>query len=112
MTARTNPLSLPTVVLEPEELPKPLGYYGMEILRMMKNDYPDRYWKLLLSGTLMRTIYLREQELTELKLSLVQALEQKFPRPKTSSFLEVAAHMNILAEAADEMISRELRRPV
>ena len=55
MTVRTNPLSLPTVVLEPAELPKPLGYYGMEILRMMKNDYPDRYWKLLLSGTLMRT---------------------------------------------------------
>ena len=36
MTVKTNPLSLPTVVLEPEELPKPLGYYGMEILRMMK----------------------------------------------------------------------------
>ncbi len=112
MTVKTNPLSLPTVVLEPEELPKPLGYYGMEILRMMKNDYPDRYWSLVLSGTLLQRIYLREQELTDLKLMLVQELQKKYPRPKTSSFLEVAAHMNILAEAADEVISRELKRPV
>lgn len=112
MTTNLTEAALPTVVLPPEQIPEPLGRYGVEILRMMKQDYTERYWQLVLSGTLMEHIYLREKEIEELRLFLLKRLEGKYPRPKTDSFLEIAVHMSILAEAVDEVTNKELKKPV
>lgn len=112
MTTNLTQPPLPTIVLPAEQIPEPLGRYGVEILRTMKRDYPNRYWQLVLSGTLMERIYLREKEIENLRLLLLSELEKKYPRPKTSSFLEIAAHMSILAEAAEEVTERELKKPV
>ena len=112
MATNLTQTSLPTVVLPPEQIPEPLGRYGVEILRMMERDYTDRYWQLVLSGTLMERIYLREKEIEELRLLLLKRLEEKYPRPKTDSFLKVAVHMSILAEAVDEVTEKELKKPV
>ena len=79
---------------------------------MMKQDYTERYWQLVLSGTLMEHIYLREKDIEELRLFLLKRLEEKYPRPKTDSFLEIAVHMSILAEAVDEVTNKELKKPV
>ena len=47
MTTNLTQAALPTVVLPPEQIPEPLGRYGVEILRMMKQDYTERYWQLV-----------------------------------------------------------------
>ena len=112
MTTNLTQAARPTVVLPPEQIPEPLGRYGVEILRMMKQDETERYWQLVLSGTLMEHIYLREKEIEELRLFLLKRLEEKYPRPKTDSFLEIAVHMSILAEAVDEVTNKELKKPV
>ena len=112
MTTNLTQAALPTVVLPPEQIPEPLGRYGVDILRMMKQDYTELYWQLVLSGTLMEHIYLREKEIEELRLFLLKRLEEKYPRPKTDSFLEIAVHMSILAEAVDEVTNKELKKPV
>ena len=112
MTTNLTQAALPTVVLPPEQIPEPLGRYGVEILRMMKQDYTERYWQLVLSGTLMEHIYLREKEIEELRLFLLKRLEEKYPRPKTDSFLEIAVLMSILAVAVDEVTYKELKKPV
>ena len=75
MTTNLTQAALPTVVLPPEQIPEPLGRYGVEILRMMKQDYTERYWQLVLSGTLMEHIYLREKEIEELRLFLLKRIE-------------------------------------
>ena len=112
MTTNLTQAALPTVVLPPEQIPEPLGRYGVEILRMIEQDYTERYWQLVLSGTLMEHIYLREKEIEELRLFFLKRLEEKYPRPKTDSFLEIAVHMSILAEAVDEVTNKELKKPV
>lgn len=112
MPINSTQTALPTVVLPPEQISEPPGRYGVEILRMMKRDYADRYWQLVLSGTLMERVYLREKEIEELRLLLLKKLEEKYPRPKTDSFLEIAVHMSILAEAVDEVTNKELKKPV
>ena len=112
MTTNLTQAALPTVVLPPEQIPEPLGRYGVEILRMMKQDYTERYWQLVLSGTLMEHISFSDKEIDELRLFLLKRLEEKYPRPKTDSFLEIAVHMSILAEAVDEVTNKELKNPV
>lgn len=103
---------LPAIYIQDSRDNKPLGNYGMEILKVMKSDYPDRYWQLTFDGTLMEKIHAREEELHELKLRLLDNLERRSPRPKTDSFLAVASHMNHLAEEAGLVIDEELKKPV
>ena len=103
---------LPAIYIQEERDSKPLGAYGVSILKNMKTNYTDRYWQLTFNGTLMEKINAREQELTELKLRRMDELEHRFPRPKTDSFLAVASHMNSLAEEAGKVIEEELKKPV
>ena len=104
--------NFPTIVLPPENTPQPLGRYGAEIIRMMKENFPNRYWQLLLSGNLLQTVYRREQEIKRLRLELLSELTKKYPRPKTDLFAFVAKHMSVLGEAVDEVIEKELKKPI
>ena len=91
---------------------RPLGNYGIAILQTMKEEYPDRYWRLVFDGTLMEKIYAREDELGEMKLRLMAELEKQNPRPKTDSFLAVANHLNVIAEQANAFIQEEIKKGV
>lgn len=103
---------LPAIYVQDNRDGPPLGSYGLEILRNMKQNYPDRYWQLTFDGTLMEKIRAREEELMDLKLRLMDELERRFPRPRTDSFLAVASHMSELAEEADQVVGGQLQRPI
>lgn len=109
-TAYPQQRMLPTVYIQ--DSGRPLGAYGLELLQLMKEQYPDRYWQLSFDGTLMERIRRREEELMDLKLRLMEELEHQSPRPKTDSFLAIANHMNGLAEQASLIIQEELKKPV
>ncbi len=102
----------PTIILSPEAIPEPLGRYGVELLHNLKHNQPDRYWQLIFSGKLMETVYRREKEIKELRLTLLKALEEKYPRPRPASLIEIARHMDILSAAADEVAEKELKKAI
>ena len=110
MTTYPQQKLLPAIYIRDDS--QPLSAYGLELLHNMKESYPERYWQLSFEGTLMERIRQREQELTELKLRLLDELEHQSPRPKTDSFLIIANHMNALAEQAGAIIAEELKKPV
>ena len=112
MTNYLMQTGLPTIVLPPETIPEPLGRYGVELLHNLKHDQPDRYWQLIFSGKLMETVYRREKEIKELRLTLLKALEEKFPRPRPATLIEIARHMDILSAAVDEVTEKELKKAI
>lgn len=112
MTNNLMQTGLPTIVLPPENIPAPLGRYGVELLHNLKEHHPDRYWQLIFSGKLMESVYHREKEIHDLRLTLLKALEEKYPRPRPASLITIARHMDILGAAVDEVTAKELQKPI
>lgn len=100
----------PQILVNQEQDDFPLGSYGCELLQYMKEYHPDRYWELSFSGGLMKAIHTREIELSDLKIEIMEALEKKFPRPKTEKFIEIAEHMSLIDEQAETIIRQNLFR--
>lgn len=67
-----------------------LNRYGMEIKQWLKNEYPIRYQKLILDGTLMEKIYERQNEVMEYREDLIK------------SFKSVDAENNFLEKVRSE----------
>lgn len=112
MTNYENPTFLKAICIKDNEEGELLGNAGMNIIKNMKENYSDRYWRLAFSGELTQKVKQREQELMELRLHLMDEFEQREPRPRTNSFLAVANHMNHLAEQVDKIIDVELKKPI
>lgn len=110
----TQTMPLPPFYFERWEYQEeiPLGAYGCELLLLMQRDYTDRYWQLVFEGSLMRMLRERETELLDLKMILMEELHRKFPRPKTTDFLEIAAHMSLIDEEAEKVVKQQLKYPV
>ena len=105
-------MTIPRILVNQDQEELPLGRYGCELLKYMKNNDTDRYWELNFSGSLMQTIHKREIELMDLKLTLMEDLEKNFPRPKTGSLIELASHMDIIDEQAEAEIAKILFQPI
>lgn len=105
-------MTLPQILVNDEQDDFPLGNYGFEIIKYMKENQPERYWELSFDGKLMKTVNRRERELADFKITLMEELEKKFPRPKTDKFTEIAAHMDIIDEQAELVIKQEIIRPI
>lgn len=112
MTNNLMQTAFPTIVLPPESIPEPLGRYGVEMLHNLKQNQPDRYWQLVFSGKLMETLYRREKEIKDLRLTLLKALEEKYPRPRPATLIEIAKHMDVLSAAVDEVTEKELKKAI
>lgn len=99
---------LPAIYIYENENQPPLGEYGRELLRNLREKNPDRYWQLTLEGALMPQLHQKERELREKKLLLVAELERQFPRPRTESMFDISRHMGMLSDQADEVIRKEI----
>lgn len=104
--------ALPQILVNTEQDDSPLGEYGFSIIKNMRENYPERYWRMSFGGELMKKVNQRELELEEFKFFLVSEIEKKFPRPKTESFMEIASHMSLIGEQAEEIIRKEIIKPI
>jgi hypothetical protein len=87
---------------------QPLGNYAKEWLRCLRETSPDVYWKLVFQSSLYEKAREKEQEYLERKITIMAALELKFPRPKTDSFLIVANHMSEISKQAHQILLHEI----
>ena len=57
----------------------PLGHYGQELMKNMKEHHSQQYWLYNFDGSLMTRLHQREQEIMELKFRLTEELLREIP---------------------------------
>ncbi|MCD8129680.1 MAG: TnpV protein [Lachnospiraceae bacterium] len=92
-----------------EEEPAVIGKYGMLRKTYLRENHPNWYQSMTLTGKLNRHLAEIEKAAQERMETLMPQLLQKYPAPdKAKDQLAWAAHMNSLTAMADETILTEL----
>ncbi len=90
----------------------PLGHYGQELVKNMKEHHSQQYWLYNFDGSLMTRLHQREQEIMELKLRLTEELLRENPRPVTTDFHAIARHMDGIARQVEGRLVYELKKAI
>ena len=91
-----------------EEMPV-TGKYGMLRRTYLKENRPNWYQSMMLTGKLNRHLQETEKAAQERMETLMEGLLQKYPAPdKAKDPMAWAAHMNSLTAMAEESVLTEL----
>ncbi len=107
-----TPILAPQIEIVPQEDNYPLQRYGKQLMKYMEENHEDRYWELITQGLLMKKLHEREEQLKDMKISLMEQIEKKNPRPITDDFFKVVQHMEWIQSQAEEMVREELYKPI
>lgn len=85
-----------------------LGRFGRIIFDSLKENSQLKFMQLKMSGTLLKTIKIREEEAIEMSLNIQKELLKNDPIPKTDDILIRTKHLNKLRGIAEEIVINEM----
>ena len=81
-----------------------LNKYGIKIKKYLQEEYPVRYEELIMNGTINDFLELKDEELNNLRNSIIIELRNKYKKPNTDSFIELVKYNNFIYNKADELV--------
>ncbi len=86
-----------------------IGKYGMLRKTYLRENYPNWYMSMMLTGNLNQHLMEIDTSAQEMMKTLMPKLLQKYPAPdKSKDQLAWVAHMNNLTAMAEEVVFAEL----
>jgi hypothetical protein len=87
---------------------QPLGKYGRMAMRHLHETDPLRFSILKMTGQLMSTMYLVDEEASEMVETIIQKLLRKSPVPQTDDILVRTRHLNTQKSIAEEFVIHDM----
>ena len=81
-----------------------LSKYGILYSKYLEEYKPITYQELIMNGTINEFLELKDEELNDLKNSIIIELKNKYKKPKTDSFIELAKYNNFIYNKADKLV--------
>ena len=81
-----------------------LSKYGILYSKYLEEYKPITYQELIMNGTINDFLELKDEELKDLRNSIIVELENKYKKSNIDSFIELAQYNNFIYNIADEIV--------
>ena len=81
-----------------------LSKYGILYNKYLEEYKPITYQELIMNGTINHFLELKNKEYNDLRNSIIMELKNKYKKPNTYSFIELANYNNFIYNKADELV--------
>ena len=81
-----------------------LSKYGILYSKYLEEYKPITYQELIMNGTINDFLELKDEELNNLRNSIIIELRSKYKKPNTDSFIELVKYNNFIYNKADELV--------
>lgn len=81
-----------------------LSRYGMLYSKYLEEYKPITYQELIMNGTINDFLELKDEELNNLRNFIIDELKNKYKKPNTDSFIELAKYNNFIYNKANELV--------
>lgn len=81
-----------------------LSKYGILYSKYLEEYKPIVYQELIMNGTINDYLELKDKEFNVLSNSITDELKNKYNKPNTDSFIELAKYNNFIYSKADELV--------
>lgn len=81
-----------------------LSKYGILYSKYLEEYKPITYQELIMNGTINDFLELKDEELKNLRDSIIIELRNKYKKPNTDSFIELVKYNNFIYNKADELV--------
>ncbi len=81
-----------------------LSKYGILYSKYLEEYKSITYQELIMNGTINDFLELKDEELNDLRNSIIMELKNKYNKSNTDSFIELSQYNNFLYSKADEIV--------
>ena len=81
-----------------------LSKYGILYSKYLEEYKPITYQELIMNGTINDFLELKDEELNNLRNSIIIELRNKYKKHNTDSFIELVKYNNFIYNKADELV--------
>ncbi len=81
-----------------------LSKYGILYSKYLEEYKPITYQELIMNGTINDFLELKDKEFNDLRSSIINELKNRYKKPSTDSFIELAEYNNFIYNKADEIV--------
>ena len=81
-----------------------ISKYGILYSKYLEEYKPITYQELIMNGTINDFLELKDEELNNLRNSIIIELRNKYKKPNTDSFIELVKYNNFIYNKADELV--------